>query len=101
MTELLSVVVPVHNESAVLGRFHSRMTGVMEETGCAYEIIYIDDGSTDGSTDLLNLIRAEDPAVAVIELSRNFGKEIAVSAGLAVLVTINPGFIGIADIRLA
>lgn len=82
MTELLSVIVPVHNESAVLGSFHTRMTEVMAETGSAHEIIYIDDGSTDGSAELLSAIRAEDPAVAVIELSRNFGKEIAVSAGL-------------------
>jgi len=54
----------------------------MSATGIDYEIIYIDDGSTDDSTALLIRLRDDDPAVAVIELSRNFGKEVALSAGL-------------------
>lgn len=82
MSEKLSVIVPVHNESAVLPEFHSQMCEVMEATGCAYEILYVDDGSTDDSPALLNAIRDRDGKVAIIELSRNFGKEVAVSAGL-------------------
>lgn len=82
MSDKLSVVVPVHNESAVLHEFHGQLSEVMEATGCPYEILYVDDGSEDDSADLLAGIRAGDPRVAIIELSRNFGKEVALSAGL-------------------
>ena len=82
MSEKLSVIVPVHNESAVLHEFHSQMSQVMEDTGCPYEILYIDDGSTDDSLELLTGLRAADERVAILELSRNFGKEVALSAGL-------------------
>ena len=82
LTQLLSVIVPVHNESAVLGTFHARMRNVMEETGHPFEIIYVDDGSSDDTLAQLERLRADDGAVAVLELSRNFGKEVALSAGL-------------------
>ena len=82
MPDLLSVIVPVFNESAVLADFHRQMSAVMIETGSDYELIYIDDGSSDNSVDQLNEIRKADTHVALIELSRNFGKEIALSAGL-------------------
>ena len=82
MTHFLSVIVPVHNESTVLGTFHARIRQVMEETGDCYEIIYVDDGSSDDSLTKLDEIRAADASVAVLELSRNFGKEVALSAGL-------------------
>ena len=58
------------------------MTQVMRATGMDYEIIYVDDGSTDDTAAVLNYLRSDDEAVAVIELSRNFGKEVALSAGL-------------------
>lgn len=82
MSELLSVVVPVYNESPVLQAFHRQISEVMDATGSRYELLYVDDGSSDDSAGLLQRIREEDDRVAVIELSRNFGKEIAVSAGL-------------------
>ncbi|MBE9540265.1 MAG: glycosyltransferase family 2 protein [Proteobacteria bacterium] len=82
MSELLSVVVPAYNEFSVLGEFHRRLSDVMSATGMGYEIIYVDDGSTDDTVTLLNRLREEDPALAIIELSRNFGKEVALSAGL-------------------
>ena len=82
LTQLLSVIVPVHNESAVLGTFHARMRSVMEETGHPFEIIYVDDGSSDDTLAQLERLRADDAGVAVLELSRNFGKEVALSAGL-------------------
>jgi glycosyltransferase involved in cell wall biosynthesis len=82
LSEFLSVVVPVYNESAVLSEFHDAVSEVMNATECAYELIYIDDGSTDDSIDTLNSIRSNDDRVAVIELSRNFGKEVALTAGL-------------------
>jgi len=82
LSDFLSVVVPVYNEAPVLSEFHAQMCEVMNATDCTYEIIYIDDGSTDESVDTLNSIRDDDDKVAIIELSRNFGKEIALSAGL-------------------
>jgi glycosyltransferase involved in cell wall biosynthesis len=74
--------VPVFNESAVLADFHRQMSAVMLETGSDYELIYIDDGSSDNTVDRIAEIRKTDSHVALIELSRNFGKEIALSAGL-------------------
>ena len=82
MGEFLSVVVPVHNEELVLPEFHRRLSAVMQQTGMPYEIIYVDDGSGDGTSAMLLQLREADEAVAVVELSRNFGKEAALSAGL-------------------
>jgi len=82
LPDLLSVIVPVFNESAVLADFHRQMSAVMLETGSDYELIYIDDGSSDNTVDRIAEIRKTDSHVALIELSRNFGKEIALSAGL-------------------
>ncbi len=80
--ELLSVVVPVYNEAAVLQEFHSRICQAMDATGCPWELIYVDDGSSDDSAAILEAFRESDPRLAIIELSRNFGKEVALSAGL-------------------
>ena len=82
VSELLSVVVPAFNESPVLGEFHRRLSEVMRAIGMDYEIIYVDDGSTDDTAAVLNRLRDNDESVAVIELSRNFGKEVALTAGL-------------------
>ena len=82
MTDFLTVVVPVYNESSGLEEFHRQISEVMQATACDYELLYVDDGSTDGSLELMNGFRAGDRRVGVIELSRNFGKEVALSAGL-------------------
>ena len=80
----LSVVVPVHNEEAVLPAFHGRLAAVLDSLAAEVdaEIVYVNDGSTDTSMRLLAELNARDARVAVIDLSRNFGKEIAMSAGL-------------------
>ena len=80
----LSVVVPVYNEQEVLPEFHRRLGAALAALPAKSEIIYIDDGSRDGSRALLARLHDADPRVAVIALSRNFGKEIAMSAGLDV-----------------
>ena len=77
-----SVVVPVCNEEAALPELHRRLTLVMESLGDGYEVVFIDDGSSDGSFSLLVEIARRDPAVVVIKLSRNFGHQIALTAGL-------------------
>lgn len=78
----LSVVVPVFNEEAVIALFHVRLIKVLAACPGAHEIIYVDDGSTDDSARVLETIRADCPLVGVARLSRNFGKEHAMTAGL-------------------
>lgn len=82
MAEFLSVVVPAYNEEAVLREFHARLSAVMRDTGAVYEIIYVDDGSTDASSRVMLELRETDENVALLELSRNFGKEAALTAGI-------------------
>ncbi len=78
----LSVVVPVYNEKEVLVDFHERITHVLDNLSLAAEIIYVNDGSQDDTLSILNKIREQDVRVAIVDLSRNFGKEIAMTAGL-------------------
>jgi polyisoprenyl-phosphate glycosyltransferase len=80
---LLSVVVPVHNERDVLPEFHRRLGSVLDSmAGTVTEVLYVNDGSTDRTLETLQHLRAGDARVAVLDLSRNFGKEIALAAGL-------------------
>lgn len=78
----ISVVVPAFNEQDVLPTFHLRATAVLQAVAMPYEIVYVNDGSRDGTLSVLRELHAQDPNVTVIDLSRNFGKEIAMSAGL-------------------
>ena len=80
---LLSVVIPCHNERDVIEATHARLVEVLPATGMDFEIIYIDDGSRDDTLERLAAIAARDSRVTVIELSRNFGQQAAMSAGLA------------------
>lgn len=79
---LLSVVVPTMNEDAVLDEFHSRVSAVLDKLPLRSEVVYINDGSTDGTLATMRRLRSRDPRVAIVDLSRNFGKEIALTAGL-------------------
>ena len=76
----LSVVVPAYNEEDVLPEFHKRLTDILATLPFPCEILYVNDGSSDTTLDVMKSFR--DPRVAVIDLSRNFGKEIALTAGL-------------------
>ncbi len=78
----ISVVVPVYNEGEGLPEFHTRLARVMDGIGESWEVVYINDGSTDSSLSVLEGLRQDDPACALVNLSRNFGKEIAMTAGL-------------------
>lgn len=80
--QLLSVVIPAHNEQDVLPEFHRRLSAVLDSIPMAVEVIYVNDGSQDDTLLLLHGLHAEDERVAVLDLSRNFGKEIALTAGL-------------------
>jgi glycosyltransferase involved in cell wall biosynthesis len=80
---VLSVVVPCYNEAEVIPIFYSALKEVLSaDSSLDYEIIFVDDGCTDGTLDKLNAIMAEDPHVRVCALSRNFGHQIALTAGL-------------------
>jgi glycosyltransferase involved in cell wall biosynthesis len=78
---VLSVVVPAFNEEAVLPEFHRRTSAVLRELGVLSEIIYVDDGSSDGTMAAMRTLHECDPNVVVVCLSRNFGKEAAMTAG--------------------
>ena len=78
----LSLIVPVYNESSNLDLFYERVLKVLKPLNVSYEILFIDDGSKDDSLEKLLEIRGRDSKVKVVQFSRNFGKEIAVSAGL-------------------
>ncbi len=79
----IAVVVPVYNEAQNLRTLHGRLQRVMEETRETYRIWYVDDGSTDGSLEILEELAGNDTSVAVVELTRNFGQHAAILAGFA------------------
>jgi glycosyltransferase involved in cell wall biosynthesis len=79
----LSVVIPVHNEAASLETLHREFTSVLAAVGRPYELILIDDGSTDESFDVLARLHASDRHVRVIQFRRNFGQTAAFAAGFA------------------
>lgn len=79
---VLSVVIPLLNEEAVLDEAYQRVKGVLDGQGITYEMVFVDDGSTDRSRVILTALALQDPAVRLICLSRNFGHELATTAGL-------------------
>lgn len=79
----LSVVVPVLNEARTLPTLHARLHAVLDRLGRPWELLVVDDGSTDGSFELLRALRARDPALRVVRLDRNYGQHAAVLAGLS------------------
>jgi glycosyltransferase involved in cell wall biosynthesis len=81
---MLSVVVPCFNEESGVQECHRRLSAVLTQLGTPYEIVYVEDGSRDATAAALQAIHAVDPHAVVVQLSRNFGHQIAVSAGLDV-----------------
>ena len=78
----LSVVLPMHNEERGLDRLFARLLPVLRGLGLSFEIVAVDDGSRDGTLAGLKDARAAIPELKIVALSRNFGKEIGVTAGL-------------------
>lgn len=81
--KLVSVVVPVYNEEKNLPELARRLAAVGPQLGADYELIFVDDGSSDGSLELLKGLAAADARVRVVEFNRNYGQHRAVFAGMA------------------
>src|SRR5271165_1374182 len=79
---VLSIVVPVHNEAVNIDAFFARLIPVLEKQAAPYEIICVNDGSVDDSLARLLKLRERLPTLKIVNLSRNFGKDIALSAGI-------------------
>src|SRR5437870_11330422 len=92
--EGISVVLPVLNERDNLEPLHARLTEALKPLGRDYEVIYVDDGSSDGSWEVLRALAAGDSHVGLVRLRKNFGQTPALSAGFAhsrypILVTLD------------
>lgn len=80
---LISLIVPCRDEAAAVDLFHRRVCAAIASIdGARFEFVWVNDGSRDGTLDRLRALVAEDPRVRVVDLSRNFGKEAAITAGL-------------------
>lgn len=81
-TPMLGVVIPVYNEREVVGLLRDRLEGVLSKIAMSYEVVLVDDGSTDGTTEVLRGLPGRDPRWKALILSRNYGHQLALSAGL-------------------
>ena len=80
--ETVSVLIPIYNEEGNLPLLYEKLDAALRKIGRAYEIIFVDDGSTDGSLDILLDLREKNPNVKIVSFSRNFGQTAALSAGI-------------------
>src|SRR3546814_12275931 len=78
----LSVVVPLYNEHEVITMMYQRLTTVLSGLAISYELVLVDDGSRDGTPNVINLLAKSDPTITAVFLSRKFGKEAALTAGI-------------------
>lgn len=77
-----SIIIPVHNEKECLKELYRKLTDVLKNVDNDYEIIFINDGSTDNSLEILNELNQENEKIKIIDFSRNFGHQMALTAGL-------------------
>jgi dolichol-phosphate mannosyltransferase len=82
MPEMISIVVPCLNEEEVLRDTNRRLVAVLEQLPQRFEILYVDDGSTDRTPEILRELQADDERIRVVRFSRNFGHQMAITAGL-------------------
>lgn len=81
-TVAYSVVIPVFNEEEIIPELNRRLNDVMRTMNGAYEVVFVDDGSTDASFEVLGALRRQFPSIKIVKLSRNFGHHIALTAGI-------------------
>ena len=77
----VSIVIPLYNEAINIEKLDARLSNTLESMGRSYEIIYVDDGSTDGTTEILRRLRSQDRKIKIIVFNRNYGQHAAVVAG--------------------
>jgi glycosyltransferase involved in cell wall biosynthesis len=90
----LSIVIPVYNEHTVLQALFAELDKVLAQVGRTYEIVFVDDGSTDSSLEILTALKRSHPEVVVVELARNYGQTAALAAGIdqahgAIIITMD------------
>src|SRR6478609_7869475 len=78
----LSVIIPVHNESANIAPLCARLVPVLNRITSMWEVIFIDDGSRDDTLERIKRLSHDEPRIGAVSFSRNFGKEVAIAAGL-------------------
>jgi glycosyltransferase involved in cell wall biosynthesis len=79
---LLSIITPIFNETKNIPELYRRVSQVMETSSQTWELVMVDDGSTDGSADLIRQLAAQDSHIRPVIFARNFGHQLAVTAGL-------------------
>ena len=79
---MISILIPCYNEEAVIPALYGRLSSAADKLNCPYEVVVVDDGSSDASWDLLTMISQRDPRWKIIRFSRNFGHQAALSAAL-------------------
>jgi glycosyltransferase involved in cell wall biosynthesis len=82
MSVTFSIVVPVFNEESVIDEFSRRVLAVMDSLGEPFEVIFVDDGSTDATFQKASLWASKSPSIKALKLSRNFGHQVALTAGM-------------------
>src|SRR3954471_8862618 len=78
----LSIVLPIFNEAPVIDELHRRLGEFLGALGTTWEVVFVDDGSSDGSFAKLKVICAAEPRYRLVSFARNFGHQVAITAGL-------------------
>src|SRR5947209_4781732 len=81
---MIDLVVPIYNEEVLIPRLHAEIVRAMEQAGVEWEVLYVNDGSRDRSLELLREVQRDDARVVVVDLSRNWGHQAAITAGLSI-----------------
>jgi glycosyltransferase involved in cell wall biosynthesis len=82
LNETLSILIPVYNEEGNLSMLYEKLMSALKKSGRPYEVIFVDDGSSDGTMEILLDLRENNPNVKIVSFSRNFGQTAALSAGI-------------------
>jgi glycosyltransferase involved in cell wall biosynthesis len=82
LSETLSILIPIYNEEANLSMLYEKLMTALKKAGKPYEVIFVDDGSSDGTLEILLDLREKNPNVKIVSFSRNFGQTAALSAGI-------------------